>query len=76
MPDDIIPTAEAADILGCSVPTILRLVADGKLEVVAQARGITGARFYQRSDVLALVAAKRADLEARLATMNDPEPAA
>jgi len=71
--EDLITTARAADLLGCSIGTIRNMAADGQLEVVLRGDGITGARFYRRADVLALAETKRAALEAKLADL--PEPA-
>ena len=50
-PDDLIPTAEAADILGRDVATIARWVRNGQLTPAVKAPGLRGARFFRRSDI-------------------------
>lgn len=49
--DDRLTTAEVAAILGRSVPTINRWAANGRLPVVQQLPGSTGARLFLRRDV-------------------------
>lgn len=51
---DLVSTDDAAKIAGVSVATINRWVRAGRLDVVVQANGIRGARFYRREDVEAL----------------------
>lgn len=52
--DDLIPTTEAASILGKSVATVNRWAATGRLAAAVEMPGETGARLFRRSDVLAL----------------------
>ena len=59
-PDDLIGTAEAAELLGKPITTINRMALNGRLPVAVQMPGRTGARLYRRADVLALI---RADLK-------------
>lgn len=71
MPDlDIVSTAEAAELLGVSVATVNRKATNGEMEPVAQGRGQTGARFFRRTDVEAMATARRAEIEAQLATLK------
>lgn len=51
---DLISTAEAAALLGISVWTVLRRVADGRLTVAVKGPGVHGARLYHLADVEAL----------------------
>lgn len=50
-PDDLMPTSEVAETLGCTVKTIARWVSDGRLTPAAKAPGVRGAMFFRRSDV-------------------------
>ena len=72
---EIISTAEAASMLGCSVATVNRKAQAGDIEPVVQANGPTGARFYRRADIADMAATRRADIEAQLAAITEPEPA-
>ena len=51
---DLISAAQAANLLGCSVATVHRRVADGDLVEAVKLEGLRGARLFRRSDVLAL----------------------
>ena len=51
---DLIPTRVAAEILGCSVSTVSRLVAAGKLQPAIRIDGLRGAMFFPRDAVHAL----------------------
>ena len=53
--DDLITTAQAADLLGKSVATINRMAVDRRLEPALVAPGDKGARWYRKADVEALV---------------------
>lgn len=55
---DLIPTADVADILGKSVPTVNRYAAEGRLVPAIRMPGLRGARLYRRSDVEAFAAAE------------------
>lgn len=54
MPDDLIPTQEAAEVRGVSVGTVNRWVREGRLTPAAKAPGIRGAHLFHRSDVEAV----------------------
>jgi DNA-binding transcriptional MerR regulator len=54
MADDLLPTAEVAQLLGKSVATINRWATEGRLKPAVELPGETGARLYLRSDVEAL----------------------
>lgn len=56
---DLIPTAEAAVLLGVSVWTLHRWVEAGRLSEAAKLPGIRGARLFNRADVEALCAAAK-----------------
>lgn len=47
----LVGTAEAARILRCSVPTVNRWAASGRLTPVVRAPGRRGARLFDRADV-------------------------
>lgn len=49
--DDLVTTAEAAEISGKSVSTVNRWADCGRLPVAAKAPGVRGARFFHKSDV-------------------------
>lgn len=55
-PDDLIPTDEAARLLGCDVSTIARWVRSGKLTPTIKAPGLRGAMLFSRSDVQSIKA--------------------
>lgn len=48
---DLLSTSEAAELLGCSVASVNRYAASGRLAIAKQLTGIRGARFYLRTDV-------------------------
>jgi excisionase family DNA binding protein len=52
--DDLIGTAEAAELLGVSLPTIKRKAQNGLLPVAHKMPGETGAYLFHRADVEAL----------------------
>lgn len=51
---DLVSTSEAKDIIGCSIATVNRHAAAGRLPIAKQIDGIRGARLYHRADVEAL----------------------
>lgn len=51
MQDDLIPTSEAARILGTTVSTVNRWVAAGKLVPVLMGPGRTGVRLFDRQAI-------------------------
>lgn len=53
---ELVPTREAADLLGVSVFQIARLVQRGELEPAMQAPGRNGARFFTRATLDAFIA--------------------
>ena len=67
---DLIPTAEAAEIVGVSVATINRWADSGKLRTAVQAPGPTGARLFARPDVLAQAKERRQKVAAELARLD------
>jgi hypothetical protein len=52
---DLISVAEATRILGCSVPTICRRIATGRLVPAKKLPGIRGAFLLRRADVEAIL---------------------
>lgn len=52
--DELVSTSKVAAILGCSVATVNRMAADGRLAPALQGEGRTGARFFRLADVEAL----------------------
>lgn len=54
-PDDLIATAQAAEIHGVDVATINRWARTGRLPVAIKIPGKTGANLYRRADVEALL---------------------
>ena len=53
--DELVSTNEASEILGKSIATVNRMASDGRLPVAVKASGVTGARFFRRADVEALL---------------------
>ena len=53
--ENLITTAQAADMLGCSIKTVLRWAERGDLPVAVQLPGIRGARMYRLADVQTLL---------------------
>lgn len=51
-------TAQVAEYLRVSVPTVNRLAAAGSLRTLAQLPGVRGARVYDRTDVEAFAATR------------------
>lgn len=49
--EDLLTTADAADLTGWSVPTIRRMAEDGTLPVAVKLPGLRGARLFERSAV-------------------------
>jgi excisionase family DNA binding protein len=49
--DQLLTTTEAAHILGVSIATVQRMVADGRLVSVAKAPGLRGAYLFTDADV-------------------------
>lgn len=60
MPQDLVPTSEAADVLGCHIATVRRLAERGDLPVVMRAPGRNGTYFFKRRDVERLAAGRAA----------------
>jgi predicted site-specific integrase-resolvase len=54
--DELIGTAEAAGILGKSLPTVKRYAMAGRLPVAVKMKGDTGAYLFERADVDRLAA--------------------
>lgn len=52
---DLITTAEVAEILGKSVPTVNRWAAEGRLQPAQKLPGQRGAYLFRRADVEALM---------------------
>ncbi|PPF21016.1 helix-turn-helix domain-containing protein [Rathayibacter sp. AY1A7] len=50
-PGQLIGAKTVADLLGCSVSTVQRRVKDGRIPIVAQLDGPTGAYVFDRADV-------------------------
>jgi excisionase family DNA binding protein len=57
---DLVPTAEAARMLGCHVRTVHRLVEAGALTPAVQAPGLRGARMFRTRDVMRLAKQRKA----------------
>lgn len=53
-PDDLLTTAEVAEILGKSVPTVNRWAVEGKLTPARKLPGLRGPHLFYRADVEAL----------------------
>lgn len=70
MHTDLIPTAEAAEIVGVSVTTVNRWADSGRLRTAAQAPGPRGARLFARPDVLAMAEERRRQVAADLAKLD------
>lgn len=66
-PDDLIPTVEAAQILGVERSTLTRWAESGKIQVAQQLPGATGARLFRRADI----EAKRDQLAGASSTIAD-----
>lgn len=49
--DEVLTTAEAAAVLGCSVPTVTRMATDGRLEPLRKLPGLRGDRLFERAEV-------------------------
>lgn len=49
--DDVLTTAEAAALIGCSVPTVTRMALDGRLAELRKLPGLRGDRLFQRAEV-------------------------
>jgi predicted site-specific integrase-resolvase len=67
---DLVPTAQAATMLGVSIATVNRWAQAGRLAVVAKGRGEKGAQVFHRADVVQLAGELVAEAEARLATLR------
>lgn len=64
-PDDLVTTAEAAEILRCSVPTVTRMARDGRLVVLRKLPGLRGDRLFERSEVDRAAAARAQGTDAQ-----------
>ena len=53
-PDDLIPSREVAELLGCGRSTLTRWVQEGRLKEAKKFDGPTGPRLFWRKDVLRL----------------------
>lgn len=53
---DLIPTVEAAELLGVKRSTLTRWVQSGRLDEAMKLPGETGARLFRRSDIDRLAA--------------------
>lgn len=51
---DLVGAREAADILGCSIATVHRHEAEGRLPVAHKVEGLRGPKLFRRSDVESL----------------------
>ena len=49
--DDLIPSREVAELLGCGRSTLTRWVQEGRLKEAKKFDGITGPRLFWRKDV-------------------------
>jgi len=54
-PPDLVSAAETAKILRVDRSTVSRMAADGRLAVAFRGSGTTGEKFFNRSDVEALL---------------------
>lgn len=54
-PGEVLTTKDAASLAGVSVATLNRWAAAGRIEPVIVGNGPTGARFFARADVEALL---------------------
>lgn len=50
--DELISTAEVAEILGVDVATVNRRAQRGEIPTFVKSPGLRGARFFKRSDVV------------------------
>lgn len=57
--NELITTAQAADILCCTVAWVNKLAASGRLTVAQKLPGLTGAYLFRREDIDAEAAARR-----------------
>lgn len=53
MRKSVLTSKQAADLLGCSVSTISRMVADGRLTPVLRIEGLRGPMFFDADDIAA-----------------------
>lgn len=61
MSHDEVTAPEAAELLGCSVWSVYRLLASGSLSPTRKLPGKTGSYLIPRADVLALAAERAKD---------------
>lgn len=54
-PQDLLTTADVADIVGKSIPTVNRWASEGRLPFAHKLPGQRGAYLFRRTDVEALV---------------------
>lgn len=54
--DELLSTAEVAERLNCSVATVNRWAAEGKLTTAAKLPGVRGPRLFHRADIETLAA--------------------
>lgn len=64
MANDLLTTAQVAEILGTSVPTVNRLALKGKLPAAHKLPGPTGAYLFHRTTVDAYIASRTPPSEA------------
>lgn len=53
--DELLTTAQVAEVLGVSIKTVLRIAERGDLPVAVRMPGLRGPRMYRLADVQALV---------------------
>lgn len=58
--DELLNTADAADVAKVDRSTFTRWVSAGRIDPVARGKGISGPMFFRRSDVERLAAARDA----------------
>lgn len=66
--DEVLTTAEAAAVLGCSVPTVTRMARDGRLVMLRKLPGLRGDRLFERSEVDRAAAARAQGTDAQEAS--------
>ncbi|WP_291378900.1 helix-turn-helix domain-containing protein [Demequina sp.] len=67
---EIVQTGRAARLLGVEPSTVRRLAETGKLRYIRKLPGRVGGYLFDESDVEALAAQRRAELQARIDRMS------